>query len=140
MPRTLFRHALCAAVLLALAIPASAQEITLAFGSAVTSIDPLFHNLSSNINISLNIFDRLIEQDEHQHLKPGLATEWAPIDDTTWEFRLRPGVKFHDGSAFGAEDVVASLKRVAWMPNSPSPFTIYTRAITATVMVDDHTI
>ena len=134
------RHCLCAAALLALAMPASAQEITLAFGSAVTSIDPLFHNLSSIINISLNMFDRLIDQDEHQRLKPGLATAWKPIDDTTWEFTLRPGVKFHDGSDFGAEDVVASLKRVAWMPNSPSPFTIYTRAITGTVVVDDHTI
>ncbi len=128
------------AALIALAMPASAQEITLAFGSAITSIDPLFHNLSSNINISLNLFDRLIEQDEHQRLKPGLATEWKPIDDTTWEFKLRPGVKFHDGSDFGAEDVVASLKRVTWMPNSPSPFTIYTRAITGTEVVDAHTI
>jgi len=129
-----------AAIAIASAMPAAAQEITLAFGSAVTSIDPLFHNLSSNINISLNLFDRLIEQDERQRLKPGLATEWKPIDDTTWEFKLRPGVKFHDGSDFGAEDVVASLGRVTWMPNSPSPFTIYTRAITGTVVVDAHTI
>jgi peptide/nickel transport system substrate-binding protein len=142
MMRTLLRVAAgtAAAALVALATPAAAQEITLAFGSAVTSIDPLFHNLSSNINISLNIFDRLIEQDERQHLKPGLATAWRPIDDTTWEFTLRPGVRFHDGSDFSAEDVVASLKRVAWMPNSPSPFTIYTRAIAGTVVVDAHTL
>src|ERR1035437_9629379 len=108
MMRTLLRVAAgtAAAALVTLATPAAAQEITLAFGSAVTSIDPLFHNLSSNINISLNIFDRLIEQDERQHLKPGLATAWRPIDDTTWEFTLRPGVGFHDGSDFSAEDVV----------------------------------
>jgi peptide/nickel transport system substrate-binding protein len=71
---------------------------------------------------------------------PGLATEWKTLDDTTWEFKLRAGVRFHDGSAFGPEDVVASLKRVAWMPNSPSPFTIYTRAITDTIIIDPTTI
>lgn len=70
----------------------------------------------------------------------GLVTEWKALDDTTWEFKLRAGVRFHDGSAFGPEDVVASLKRVAWMPNSPSPFTIYTRAITDTIIIDPTTI
>jgi peptide/nickel transport system substrate-binding protein len=125
---------------LALAAPARAQEITLAYGSAVTSIDPLFHNLSSNINFSLNLFDRLVEQDEHQRPVPGLATAWKAVDDNTWEFKLRGGVHFHDGAAFGPEDVAASLKRVAWMPNSPSPFTIYTRAIKETIIVDPTTI
>ena len=124
----------------ALATPAAAQEITLAYGSAVTSIDPLFHNLSSNINFSLNLFDRLVEQDEHQRPVPGLAISWKAVDDTTWEFKLRAGVRFHDGSAFGPEDVAASLKRVTWMPNSPSPFTIYTRAIKETIIVDPTTI
>ncbi len=120
--------------------PTAAQEITLAYGSAVTSIDPLFHNLSSNINFSLNLFDRLVEQDAHQRPVPGLAASWKAIDDTVWEFKLRSGVRFHDGSIFGPEDVAASLKRVAWMPNSPSPFTIYTRAITQTIIVDPTTI
>ena len=141
MNRTTLR---CFAAMVAMALapctPAGAQEITLAYGSAVTSIDPLFHNLSSNINFSLNLFDGLVEQDEHQRPAPGLATAWKAVDDTTWEFKLRPGVHFHDGSTFGPEDVAASLKRVAWMPNSPSPFTIYTRAITETIIVDPTTI
>jgi len=124
----------------ALAAPVRAQEITLAYGSAVTSIDPLFHNLSSNINFSLNLFDRLVEQDAHQRPVPGLATSWKAVDDTTWEFKLRAGVRFHDGAAFGPEDVAASLKRAAWVPNSPSPFTIYTRAIKETIIVDPTTI
>jgi peptide/nickel transport system substrate-binding protein len=47
-----------------------------------------------------------------------LATEWKAIDDTTWEIKLRQGVKSHDGGAFGAEDVVATLKRVPWVPNA----------------------
>jgi peptide/nickel transport system substrate-binding protein len=135
-------QAACAAGLLLLASQAQAraQDITIGLSSAVTSLDPHFHNLSSNFNLDLNIFDRLVDQDTQQHLQPGLATAWRAIDDTTWEFTLRPGVTFQDGSKFGAEDVAASIRRVAWVPNSPGSFLVYTRAITDTTIVDDHTI
>jgi peptide/nickel transport system substrate-binding protein len=124
----------------AAALPTFAQEITVGYGTAVTSIDPHFHNLASNIKLSIHVFDRMVDQDEKMRPKPALATEWKAIDDTTWEFKLRPGVKFHDGSDFTAEDVAASIRRVAWVPNSPSPFTIYTRPIRETVIVDPLTI
>ncbi len=136
LPALLFAGAVAAV----LTGPARAQEITIGLSSAVTSLDPHFHNLSSNINLDLNIFDRLIDQDERQRLQPGLATAWRALDDTTWEFTLREGVSFHDGSAFGAEDVAASLRRVPWVPNSPGSFFVYTRAITEAVIVDDHKI
>ena len=129
---------LCAAA--AVSLGAWAQDLTIGLGANVTSIDPHFHNLSPNNNIAVHIFGRLIEQDEKQRLKPGLATEWKAIDNDTWEFKLRQGVKFHDGSDFTAEDVVATLKRVPWVPNSPSSFAIYTRAITETIVVDPYTI
>ena len=58
---------------------------------------------------------------------PALALSWKTIGDTTWEFKLRPGVKFHDGSDFTAEDVVFTYERVPKVPNSPGPYTIYTR-------------
>ena len=127
-------------MLLASVAAARAQDITLGVASAMTSIDPHFHNLSSNFNVDLNVFDRLINQDEHQRLQPGLATSWRTLDDTTWEFRLREGVVFHDGSPFGAEDVAASIRRVAWVPNSPGSYLVYTRAINEIVVVDEHTI
>ena len=63
-------------------------------------MDPHFHNLGPNNAMSVHIFDRLIAQDEKQRLSPGLAVSWKPIDDLTWEFKLREGVKFHDGSDF----------------------------------------
>ena len=122
--------------------PAAAQDLTIGLQANVTSIDPHFHNLSPNSNVAQHVFDRLVHQDEKQRLQPGLATEWRAIDDTTWEFRLRRGVKFHDGSDFDAQDVFATLKRVPWVPNSPSSFTIYTRAIDLekSEIVDPHTI
>ena len=128
--------AAAAIALLAAAMPARAQGISVGVASAVTSLDPHFHNLSSNINVAFNIFDRLIDQDAQQRLKPGLASAWKATDDTTWEFTLRPGVAFHDGSPFGPEDVAASLRRVSWVPNSPNSFRIYTQAITEVVAVD----
>jgi len=123
-----------------IAAPVAAQEIAVGLGTAVTSIDPHFHNLASNIKISVHVFDRLVDQDAQQRAVPGLATAWKAIDDTTWEFTLRPGVVFHDGTAFEAEDVAATLRRVPWVPNSPNSFVTYTRAITDTLLVDAHTV
>jgi peptide/nickel transport system substrate-binding protein len=141
--RILYRFAASAFVAVAalLASPdARAQDLVVGLGGSVSSIDPHFHNLAPNNSVATHIFDRLIHQDAQQRLVPGLASEWAAIDDTTWEFKLRRGVRFHDGTPFDAEDVVASLKRVAWVPNSPSAFTIYTRAVAETIVVDSHTI
>ena len=79
-------------------------------------------------------------RDERQKTIPGLAESWKSIDQLTWEFKLRKGVKFHDGSEFTATDVVASIDRVPQVPNSPSPFTAYTKQIREMVVVDPYTI
>jgi peptide/nickel transport system substrate-binding protein len=118
----------------------AAQDLVVGLGANVTSIDPHFHNLSPNSNIAQHVFNTLIQQDDKQRLIPGLATEWKAIDDKTWEFKLRQGVKFHDGSPFDAEDVLATLKRVPWVPNSPSSFALYTKAVQQAIVVDPHTI
>ncbi len=118
----------------------SARELTLAVGASVTSMDPHFHNLTPNSMVARHCFDTLIEQDEKQHLSPSLAESWRALDDTTWEFKLRRGVKFHDGADFTAEDVVASYQRVPWVPNSPSAYTIYLAAIKETRIVDPFTV
>ncbi len=133
--------ALAAALAVAMgAAVAGAQDLTVGLSASVTSIDPHFHNLTPNSNVAAHIFDRLILKDEHQRLIPGLATEWKAIDDTTWEFKLRHGVKFHDGSEFTAADVVATLKRVPWVPNSPSSFRIYTQGVASWEVLDPYTI
>lgn len=132
---------LCAVAVTALmtAGTASAEKITIGLASEPTAMDPHFHNLGPNNAMAQHIYDRLINQDEKQRLKPGLATSWKPIDDLTWEFKLRPGVKFHDGSDFNADDVVCSFERAPNVPNSPSSFGTYTKGKTA-VKVDDLTV
>ncbi|MEM9812799.1 MAG: ABC transporter substrate-binding protein, partial [Pseudomonadota bacterium] len=92
-----------------------------------------------NNALARHIFGRLILQDERQQLTPGLALSWAPIDDLTWEFKLREGVTFHDGSAFTADDVVCSFVRAPDVPNSPSGFGTYTKG-KEVVKIDDFTI
>ena len=119
---------------------ARAQDLTIAVQGAITSIDPHFHALAPNANVGALIFDRLVHQDEQQRLIPGLATSWRTIDDLTWEFTLRRGVKFHDGSDFDANDVVASYRRVPWVPNSPSSYAGFVRPIVESTIVDPFTL
>lgn len=124
---------------LALSGSAYAEDIVIAVGSEVTAMDPHYHNTGNNNQIVGVIYDRLLHQDSSQQLGPGLAVEWGPIADDVWEFKLREGVTFHDGSAFTAEDVVFSYERVPNVPNSPSSFSIYTDGIAEIIVVDDYT-
>lgn len=134
-----FFAALLAFITLA-AQPAGAADLSIALGADVTSMDPHFHNLTPNNNVGNHVFETLVAKDARGRLKPALAESWRPVDDLTWEFRLRKGVKFHDGSDFTAADVAFSLERVPNVPNSPSPFTTYSKQITEKIIVDPLTI
>ena len=130
-----------AAIALLLGVtPAVAADLSVAVGADVTSIDPHYHNLTPNNNIAEHIFETLVAKSPKSSLRPALAVAWKAIDDLTWEFKLRKGVKFHDGSDFTAADVAFSIDRTGQVPNSPSPFTIYTRQITEKIIVDPLTI
>jgi peptide/nickel transport system substrate-binding protein len=118
----------------------SAANLTIGLGTDVTALDPHYHNVTPNNNVGAHIFGYLVMRNEKSQLVPGLATEWKTIDPTTWEFKLRKGVKFHDGSDFTAADVVASIERVPTVPNSPSPFTAYSKQIREMIVVDPWTI
>lgn len=133
---------LCAftAAVLALASPAGAQELRVALAAEPTSIDPLYHTLNPNNQVARHIFDRLVHQDARQRLVPGLALSWKPIDDATWEFKLRPGVTFHDGAPLTADDIIFSIDRADKVPNSPASFAIYTKAVKGIKVVDPLTL
>ncbi|MBU2514252.1 ABC transporter substrate-binding protein [bacterium] len=104
------------------------------------AIDPHFSYLTTNIAYARHIFGVLVQSDEDSNLAPGLAVSWKAVNDTTWEFKLRKGVKFHDGSLFTAKDVVFSINRIPTVPNSPNPFTGTIRSIKSSKVIDDYTV
>jgi len=119
---------------------ASAQTLSFGVAAPVTSIDPHYHQLSPNTAVAEMIFGSLTANNAKSQIVPDLAESWRAVDETTWEFKLRRGVKFHNGSDFTAEDVAFTFERVPKVPNSPSSFAIYTRPIREVQIVDPHTI
>ena len=102
------------AAAVALAAPLS-QAMTLRVSNQgdVQSMDP--HSLNESLQLSFtgNVYESLIERDKSMNLAPALATKWTQQSPTVWRFDLRPGVKFHDGTPFTADDVVFTFKRAA---------------------------
>ena len=131
-------HIIGAGLLALAALPAHAAELRIGLAADVTSTDPHFLNIAPNVNISWHVFDALTHVDRDARLIPGLAESWRSLDDTTWEFRLRRGVKFHDGAAFTAEDVVFSIDRARDLPNGQ--FATFVRRIVSGQIVDPHTV
>ncbi|MGH8724078.1 MAG: ABC transporter substrate-binding protein [Burkholderiales bacterium] len=121
------------------ATPAAAQELRIGLAAEPTAMDPHYHNLSPNNSLLSHIFESLVDQDERQRLTPGLAESWKAVDATTWEFRLRRNVRFHDGTPFTADDVIFSFERAPNVEGSPSSFGIYARGKNLS-RVDDHTV
>ena len=113
-------------ILLALGVPTSqalAQaKDTLVVGlvSHATTLDPHMHFERVGILVNINMYDSLLHKNTKLEYEPSLATEWKALDETTWEFKLRQGVKFHNGDPFSAEDVKFSFDRVL-DPNTKSP-------------------
>ncbi len=130
--------ALCVAA--AASTASFAQSITIGLGGDITAFDPHYHNVGPNNAATAHVFERLVQMDERQRLVPGLALSWKPIDDLNWEFKLRRGVKWHDGSEFTAEDALFSFDRVPKVPNSPSSFSTYVRPIKLAKAVDAYTL
>ena len=119
---------------------ALSADLRIAVSSEPNSMDPHYHALAPNNNLAAHIFEALTRFDSDSRLGPALAESWRLIDETTWEFKLRKGVKFHDGSELTAEDVAWSLDRPATIKSSPGPFTLYTKQIVSKEIVDPLTI
>lgn len=110
---------------------AAAQDVKVGLSAEPTSIDPHYHDAFYNTSVLFNLYDGLITLDDTMQVQPGLAESWEIVSPTVWRFKLRDGVKFHDGSTFGAEDVIYSIRRIkdGHVINSPSPFTTYVSTI-----------
>lgn len=74
------------------------------------SLYPNDPNLSSQIDIDNQVFENLVQYQDKTKLEPQLAVSWTNPDNTTWVFKLRTGVKFHDGNLMTAKQVKASLE------------------------------
>lgn len=122
-----------------LSFAANAADLRVGLQSEPSSIDPHYHNLGPNNGFATHIFGALVGSDENQQHYPDLAVSWKPVDDTTWEFKLRQGVKWHDGSPFSADDVLFTVERAQNVPNSPSSFVTYLKGKTFS-KIDDHTV
>jgi peptide/nickel transport system substrate-binding protein len=135
-----FRTAAVAAALLGgVSTAAIAADLTIGVRAGPLSIDPDFTAAGTHAEAVKHIFDSLVKSGNNLELEPGLATSWTAVDDSTWEFKLRPGVKFHDGSDFTAEDVKFSIERIPRVAG-PNPTTIYVRRVKGIEIVDPLTI
>ena len=112
---------LATAVLVALivalpgAAPAQTKDDTIVYAlqTDVDNWDPPNSVLREAIILGYHVFDHLAARDvKTGKVGPSLAVSWKAIDDTTWEVKLRPGVKFHDGTPFTSKDVKATFERV----------------------------
>jgi peptide/nickel transport system substrate-binding protein len=101
-------------------------------------MDPHAVALLINYRVCTQIYESLINRDEAFRVEPALAIRWEPLDGARrWRFWLRPGVSFHDGSPFVADDAVFSIKRAL---GSTSGRRFQLDGITAIRKVDDLTI
>ena len=91
---------------------ASAQTLTVAQGADAVSLDPHQTNDQPSSRVMSQIYDTLIIQTEELELVPGLAESWTQLSDLEWEFKLRQGVKWHNGETFTANDVKFTFERL----------------------------
>jgi peptide/nickel transport system substrate-binding protein len=96
----------------AAALPAKAAVFKWANNGDAGSMDPYTRDETVQLSFLINIYEPLVGFDQHMKLEPVLATSWKMLSPTTWEFQLRPGVKFSDGTPLTADDVVFSAKRI----------------------------
>lgn len=120
-------------------IGASASAETVKWGAPrdIVSLDPYSYGDSYTINFLNHIYEGLVRYNRDLKIEPALAVSWEIISPTTWRFKLREGVKFHDGGEFTADDVLASLLRVS---DPTSPLKGNLPAYKSASVVDDYTI
>mgnify|MGYP000906847206 FL=1 len=123
----------------ALAMSGIVQAQTLRWASQgdPQTMDPHSQNESMTNMMNGQVYERLIRRDQNLNIVPGLATEWAQTGPLTWRFKLRQGVKFHDGTPLTADDVVFSIKRGQ---EPTSQINNYASAVGEPVKIDESTV
>ncbi len=114
-------------------------DLVIAVLSDAQSLDPAGSNDSPSSVVQANIYETLVTRNDDNELEPGLAESWEAVDELTWEFKLREGVKFHDGTDFNAEAVKANLERIL-NPDVASPRLFLYEMVTDVTVIDDYTV
>lgn len=131
----------CAAALLVCAGTALADggELIVAQAADAVSLDPHRTNDAASAVPMFQIYDTLVKLDSDMKIVPGLATEWKQVDDYTLEFKLRQGVKFHNGEELKASDVKFTYDRIT-DPATAAPAAFMLSTLKETKVVDDYTV
>jgi len=103
--------ALAAAMTAGVASPLSAANVRIGLGGDFESMEPYTLFQSGSIFFLSNIYDALVRFNEHTRIEPSLAVSWEIVEPTLYRFKLREGVRFHNGDEFSADDVVFSYQR-----------------------------
>jgi peptide/nickel transport system substrate-binding protein len=131
------RHLLLALCLLS-ALPAQAQTLRIGFKAAVDAADPHL-TFTPNRNVQLHVWETLVAQDATLRPLPGLAERWRAVDELTWEFTLREGVRFSDGTPLTSTDAAFSILR-AQRAQGPRTYAASVRNISAVETPDARTL
>ncbi|MBV8037539.1 ABC transporter substrate-binding protein [Roseateles sp.] len=127
-----------AAVLLAFATAcAQAQTLRWSAQGDMQTTDPHSQNEVTTNSLNNQVYETLTRRTKDMGIAPSLATEWTQVSPRVWRFKLRPGVKFHDGTPFTADDVVFSMQRLR-DPNAPQR--VYANAVGIPKAVDPLTV
>ncbi|CAH0343212.1 ABC transporter substrate-binding protein [Rhizobium sp. CECT 9324] len=120
---------------------AFAEDLRIGTQLKLMTLDPHYADLNENNSLLAHVYERLVNQDAQLNPEPGLSLSWKRLSDTQWEFNLREGVRFHDGSLFTAKDVIYSIERVRDFLKPPSGgFQAYTLAIKSVSAPDPMTV
>ena len=135
--RKLLICAATASAIAAVAAPVQAEKVLrwTSQGDALT-LDPMGQNEGPTTTMARQIYNPLVERDAEMKLEPSLAVSWKPTGNI-WEFKLRQGVKFHDGADFNAEDVVFSFERAQ---HEDSDFKGNIKSVVSVKAIDDYTV
>lgn len=114
------------------------ETLTVALSGDAISLDPVASNDNQSCNATRNMYEGLVELDENDEIVPALAESWEHPDDLTYIFKLKEGVKFHNGEELKASDVVFTLKRAIEAPNVKHLFD--TIDIDSVIAKDDYTV
>jgi len=117
---------------------AQGRPVTIAITGDAESMDPMLAAISTTSSIHHHMLELLVDYDPDGKIIPVLATSWKALDNLTWEFKLRQGVRFHNGEPFGAEAVKFSIER--YRDHAKSLQKAYVSLIKEVRVIDDLTV